>query len=111
MTEGVIVNPEKLVRLTWMLGELFEELRGVPLDDPARARLHHLLGRALVELGSSLPDDLLEELATLMVAVDDTDPSTAELRTVQAQLLGWLEGLLATARMAVTVEVPTAADH
>ena len=101
MSSGTVVNGAKLVRMTWMLGTLFEELRGIPLDDPGRQRLHHLLQRSLVEVGSSLPDGLLEELALLVAPASDERPTVEELRTVHAQVLGWLEGLLATASMAV----------
>jgi hypothetical protein len=109
MTEETIVNGGKLVRMTWMLDALFEELRSIPLDDPGRERLHHLLQRSLVEVGSSLPDGLLEELARLVAPVSDGHPTVGELQTVHAQVVGWLEGLLATASMAVTDDAAGAA--
>jgi hypothetical protein len=104
MTQGVVVNGAKAVRMLWMLVSLLDELHRDDLDEAARDRMQHLLERTLVELGSALPDDLLDELAVFVVPASGEHPTASELRMFEAQLLGWLEGLLSTAHMAVVVE-------
>ena len=44
------------------------------------------------ELKEVLSEDLVDELDAVFVPITE-DPSEAELRVAQAQLVGWLEGL------------------
>jgi hypothetical protein len=91
------LDPVKLVRLAWMLVSLLDESRAALLDPSARARLAGMVQRALAEVGSALPVDLLEELVTLIPLPPERPPSQADLLMVQAQLVGWLRGLMAPA--------------
>jgi len=45
------------------------------------------------QLREALSDDLQDELATIFQPLEDGKASESELRIVQAQLVGWLEGL------------------
>ena len=87
-----ITEPAKLLRIASMVRELLEETRQTSLDEPGRARLAAIYTRAVGELSEVLSPDLREELEQLAPPVEGL-PSESELRVVQAQLVGWLEGL------------------
>ncbi len=89
----VVLAPAKVVRLAEMVDAIVDELHDEPVDGATRARLRQLYRAALVEVGSTLSDPLLDELSHLQpssaVASDD------DLRVAVAQLAGWLRGLRA----------------
>jgi hypothetical protein len=87
------VDVVKLGRMHALVARLLDELHDCPLDAPARRRLQRLGHSLLVEVGSALNDALLEELGRLAVLSDLDEPSAAELRVIDAQLLGWLNGV------------------
>lgn len=86
-------NARKLARVYGMAGALIDELHQGQLDDPSRSRLERLTRDSLVEMGSAIPDDLLEELHRLVPPGDGTAASQAELRVLWAQMLGWIAGV------------------
>ncbi|HEV8439922.1 MAG TPA: proteasome activator [Methylomirabilota bacterium] len=91
--EELIQHPAKLLRITAMVRGLLEEVRQSSLDDAGRKRMREIYESSLVELKDSLSEDLQRELDTLSVPLE-RDPSESEIRLAQAQLVGWLEGLL-----------------
>ena len=91
---GPGIETVKLVRLAWMLVALLDETRAAALDEQARCRVADAVHSSLVEVGSALPDDLLTELAGLLVLPDGRPPTQGDLRLAEAQLVGWLRGLL-----------------
>ncbi|MDT0166736.1 bacterial proteasome activator family protein [Actinotalea sp. AC32] len=87
-------SPAKVMRIGTMVKQLLEEVRSAPLDEAARGRLAEVHDRSLRELEDGLSDDLVAELRRITLPFsDDGNPSDAELRVAQAQLVGWLEGL------------------
>ena len=48
----------------------------------------------LVEVGSAVPDALLDELGRLVQPADAARATDAELRVLWAQMLGWISGAL-----------------
>ena len=88
-----IEQPAKLLRITQMVRALLEEARQSPLDESARQRLRGLYENSLKQLKDALSDDLQRELEGFVVPFD-RNPSESEIRVAQAQLVGWLEGLL-----------------
>jgi hypothetical protein len=87
-------QPAKVMRIGTMVKQLLEEVRGAPLDEAARGRLAEVHDRSLRELEDGLSPDLVAELRRISLPFsDDSNPSEAELRVAQAQLVGWLEGL------------------
>ncbi|MEO6628244.1 MAG: bacterial proteasome activator family protein [Aquihabitans sp.] len=89
-----VEEPAKVMRIGSMIKQLLEEVRSAELDGPARARLREIYDTSVRELGSALSPDLREELERVAIPFGDGEaPSDAELRVVQAQLVGWLEGL------------------
>ena len=89
-----VTEPAKVMRIGSMVKQLLEEVRSAPLDEASRERLAEIYERSIVELSSSLSEDLQHELHNLALPFrDDTIPSEPELRVAKAQLVGWLEGL------------------
>ena len=95
--EEYIEQPAKVMRVGTMMKSLLEEVRTATLDEASRDRLRDIYETSLTELGSALSPDLRAELGRLALPFSDDDdapPTTAELRVAQAQLVGWLEGLI-----------------
>jgi len=88
-----VEEPAKVMRIGSMIKQLLEEVRTAELDAPARARLKEIYDTSVQELGTALSPDLREELERVTIPFGGAEPSDAELRVAQAQLVGWLEGL------------------
>ena len=93
--DETVDHPAKVMRIGTRRKQLLEEVRAETLDGPSRDRLREIYDTSITELGSALSPDLRDELSrlTLPFGVADT-PSSAELQIAQAQLVGWLEGLV-----------------
>ncbi|MGD1111356.1 MAG: bacterial proteasome activator family protein [Mycobacterium sp.] len=90
----LVEQPAKVMRIGTMIKQLLEEVRAAPLDDASRKRLREIHATSVRELEEGLAPELREELDRLTLPFDeDAEPSDAELRIAQAQLVGWLEGL------------------
>ena len=61
--------------------------------NPPVTRASTILYDSLDQLRESLSDDLQEELESIFQPLHQEETSESELRIVQAQLVGWLEGL------------------
>ncbi len=111
-TADLVLTPAKAIRLSDMMLSLLDELHEATerdvMDDIARARLAAIYGAALVEIGSSVSDPLLDELSTLMTPIVDGASSLDEVRVAMAQLSGWILGLLvATTEGLIAMCIPT----
>lgn len=90
----LVEQPAKVMRIGSMIKQLLDEVRSAPVDKASRARLKEIYERSIVELEDGLAPELVLELDRLTLPFsEDSIPSEAELRIVQAQLVGWLEGL------------------
>ena len=89
-----VEHPAKVMRVGTMMKQLLEEVRSATLDEASRGRLKEIFDTSVEEIGSTLTDDLREELDRLVIPFDDEAPSAAELQIAHAQLVGWLEGLV-----------------
>ena len=87
-----VEEPAKVMRIGSMIKQLLDEVRQAPLDEASRTRLREIYETSIKELADGLSPDLRDELARLTPPFAE-DPSDAELRIAQAQLVGWLEGL------------------
>lgn len=90
----VVVAPGKALRLADMIDTMVDELHRAPLDDEGRVRFLTLYRATLVEVGSTLSDALLTELARMQTASVDECASCDELRVAMTQLAGWLHGVI-----------------
>ncbi len=88
-----VEEPAKVMRIGSMIKQLLEEVRTAELDGPARTRLKEIYDTSVAELGSAMSPDLRGELERVTIPFGADEPSDAELRVAQAQLVGWLEGL------------------
>ena len=89
----LVEQPAKVMRIGSMVKQLLEEVRSAPLDERGRARLADIHDRSIAELKDGLAPELVAELERIALPFKDEQPSDAELRIAQAQLVGWLEGL------------------
>jgi hypothetical protein len=89
-----VEEPAKVMRIGSMIKQLLDEVRSAELDGPARARLKEIYDTSVAEVGAALSPDLRAELERVAIPFGGaSEPSDAELRIAQAQLVGWLEGL------------------
>ncbi|NND03078.1 MAG: DUF2587 domain-containing protein [Acidimicrobiia bacterium] len=92
--DGTFVSePARLIRIASMTRAMLDEVRQAELDDPGRARLMQIYSSSMSQLRDSLSDDLQVELDEMFGPLEGADVTESELRIVQAQLVGWLEGL------------------
>lgn len=91
---GDLVSSLKAVRLLGTLRAGLDEMNRVDLDHSARRRLIATHRAALIEVASTVSDALIDELVTLGVAPLGQDASLDEIKVAQAQLLGWLNGVI-----------------
>ena len=90
----MVEQPAKVMRIGSMIKQLLEEVKAAPLDDASRARLKEIHTSSIKELEDGLAPELIEELERLSLPfTEGSNPTDAELRIAQAQLVGWLEGL------------------
>ena len=88
-----VTEPSKLIRIASMTRAMLDEVRQAPLDEQGRRRLLEVYRASIDQLHETLSPDLQEELATIFQPLEQETASESELRIVQAQLVGWLEGL------------------
>ncbi len=90
-----ISDPAKLIRLGTMVQTLMAEVRQAETDEESRQLLARIHRETIEELGSILSTDLMDELTEFTSCCDDDGvPTEAEVRVAQAQLVGWMQGLL-----------------
>jgi hypothetical protein len=93
--DETIDHPAKVMRIGTMMKQLLEEVRTATLDEASRDRLREIYDTSITEVGSALSPDLQDELSRLALPfADGATPSGPELQIAQAQLVGWLEGLI-----------------
>jgi hypothetical protein len=96
-----VSNPSELIRLSAMTARLLEEVRDTSLDDAGCRSLVRIHGRAMEMIESTLSGGLRAELTSLAPPMDEDRTSEAELRVAQAQLVGWLDGLVLSLQAAL----------
>lgn len=87
-----------------MANQLLNELHQAPLDTPGQERLRAIFLRTLAEARRQLPEDLRGEFDRLTHVDGQLQASSADLRIVHAQLVGWLDGIFAGAQLAALVK-------
>jgi len=109
---AVARGPGKAMRIEAMTGELLEELRAAPLDDASRMRMAAIHDQTVRELADALPEAMRVELARLVTEFGTSrPPSDGELRVAEAQLLGWLSGVVAAAESAMVLRAGRAGEQ
>lgn len=105
------IQAPKLMRIASMTRAMLDEIRQNPLDEAGRLRLIEIHVNSLDELQGVLSDDLRQELADMFAPVEKETATESELRLVQAQLVGWLEGLFAGIQASLWSQQAAAADQ
>jgi len=91
------VDGPKLLRLRQALAALLAEVGKVDPDPDEEHWLIAAVPRMLAEVGSSLPDSLLDELGRLVGPTCGPRLTACSARLVLSQLEGWLDALAAEA--------------
>jgi hypothetical protein len=99
----------RVLRLEEMLSGVLGELRQLDPAQDFRRDLVRLQHQVLTELADALPEDLGVELHALAVDLP-TSATRDELRVAQAQLVGWLEGVLNGLRVVMPTPPPEPGD-
>lgn len=89
-----LVAPTKAIRVLGALRRGLDELGRVDLDPEARRRVAAAHRAALIEAASAVSEALLDEMVALHIEPPSPDATLDQLRVGQAQLLGWLNGLV-----------------
>lgn len=93
--DETVDHPAKVMRIGAMMKQLLDEVRLATLDEASRGRLREIYDQSVHELGSALSPDLRDELERLILPFTGDDvPTAPEIQVAQAQLVGWLEGLV-----------------
>ncbi len=88
-----VEEPARLLRIASAVQSMLHEVRTTELDQAARERLTDIHNRMVSDLSQIVSEELTEELEGLALEAEQGTPSGAELRVMQAQLAGWLQGL------------------
>jgi hypothetical protein len=89
-----VEEPARLLRVSAMARSLLEEAKGVHLEERARERMHRIYEQAISEIAHSVAPELRDELERLRPSPNgDGTPTEMEIRVMQGQLVGWLEGV------------------
>lgn len=98
-----VIDGSKLMRLEGAVAAVLDELHHVEVRTWDEGRIDQLVARILAEIGSCLPDPLLDELVRLVGPLRDGVRSPSTVRVVLAQLEGWLSAVVAEAMSAVVM--------
>lgn len=88
-----VEEPARLLRIASTVQALLHEVQTTELDEAARQRLTEIHNSMVGDLQAIVSDELNEELRGLTLEPAESTPTGAELRVMQAQLAGWLQGL------------------
>ena len=90
-----VTEPGKLIRIATMTRSILEEVRAATPDEAGRELISKIHDRSLDELRDVLSEELLTEFDRMFEPLlGDDPPTSSEVRIAQAQLIGWLEGLV-----------------
>lgn len=103
-----VTDPAKLIRLGTMLQTMLVELKESNHDEAGVARLAQIHDETIEELGGILSDDLHEELLDFNKCCGSNTPTESEVRVAQAQLVGWIQGLLRGMQATATAQAQMA---
>ncbi len=91
---NTVTDPSKLIRIGSMVQALMAEVRSASPDEAGRELLARIHAETMEELSEVLSPDLMDELAEFQTCCEGDTPTESEIRIAQAQLVGWLQGLL-----------------
>jgi len=110
--QPAVTDAAKLIRLGTMVQALMDEVRSADTDEPSRMMLARIHNETVEELSKVLSPDLMEELTEFAACCDeDGVPTESEIRVAQAQLVGWMQGLLQGLQASMAAQQAAAAGQ
>jgi len=107
-----VTDAAKLIRLGTMVQVLMHEVRSADTDEQSRKMLARIHNETVEELSKVLSPDLMDELLEFAACCDETGvPTEAEIRVAQAQLVGWMQGLLQGLQASMAAQQAAAAGQ
>ncbi len=107
-----VTDAAKLIRLGTMVQTLMDEVRSADTDEQSRMMLARIHNETVEELSKVLSTDLMDELSEFAACCDeDGVPTESEIRVAQAQLVGWMQGLLQGLQASMVAQQAAAADQ
>jgi len=103
-----IAQPGKLMRITTVAKAMLEEARTTPCDGAGCEKFKKIYERTIAELDGVISPELHAELRKLAVQFEGASPSHSALRIAQAELVGWLDGLMNGIVIAVQSQIAEA---
>ena len=102
--DASVLDPAKLLRIAAMTKSLLVDIRMAPPDESGKKLVSKIYDRSLDELRDVFGEELLSEFNRMFEPLLDEDGAThSEVRVAQAQLIGWLEGLLQGIQASVNI--------
>ena len=92
--------PRPVHGLHGLVRHTLDELHRAPLDEPTRWRSLASQHATMTEAASTVSGALVDAMVRLYMEPLGSEATAAELKVAQAQLLGWLTGLLWTGGLA-----------
>jgi len=105
---GFVAQPGKLMRIVAVAKAMLEEARTTPCDAAGCEKFRRIYERTIDELDGVISTDLHAELSQLAVTFEQEAPSPSEIRVAQAELVGWLDGLMNGIVIAVQTQMADA---
>jgi len=110
--QPAVSDTAKLIRLGTMVQALMDEVRSADTDEQSRMMLARIHNETVEELSKVLSPDLMDELSEFSACCDETGvPTEAEIRVAQAQLVGWMQGLLQGLQASMVAQQASAAGQ
>lgn len=107
-----VTDAAKLIRLGTMVQALMNEVRGADTDEQSRMMLARIHNETVDELSKVLSPDLMDELSEFAACCDEQGvPTESEIRVAQAQLVGWMQGLLQGLQASMAAQQAAAAGQ
>jgi len=107
-----VTDAAKLIRLGTMVQALMDEVRSADTDEQSRMMLARIHNETVEELSKVLSPDLMDELSEFAACCDESGvPTEAEIRVAQAQLVGWMQGLLQGLQASMAAQQASAAGQ
>lgn len=105
------VDLSKVLRLSKLLERLRQEVREFQADAAGLQRLASIHNEIESQLKAAVSSDLGAELAEFSSCCrQQPAPSQAEIRVAQAQLMGWIEGLLQGVQVSMSITQQRSAE-